>query len=198
MDRTTARRALSSYLEAPAVGLVDRLGLSPNGVTLLGLLVAGGSAYLLSVGYLLAGGLVLLASGALDLLDGALARATDRVSPSGALLDSVVDRISEAVVLLGLLVFYMRDSTIEGTVLVYLALVGSLMVSYMRARAEGLGIECKTGVMTRPERVIVLVIGLVVAEWWPVAVLVVLATIALLTFLTSGQRLLHTWREFGR
>ena len=198
MDRTSARRALSSYLEAPAVGLVDRLGLSPNGVTLLGLLVAGGSAYLLSVGHLLAGGLVLLASGSLDLLDGALARSTGRVSASGALLDSVVDRISEAVVLLGLLVFYLRDSSTEGAVLVYLALVGSMMVSYLRARAEGLGIECKTGVMTRPERVIILVAGLVVAHWWPVTVLVVLATIAMFTFLTSGQRLVHTWRELSR
>ena len=143
MNRATARRVLTSYLEQPVTGLLARLGVSPNGLTLLGLVVAGASAYLLSVGLLWAGGIVLLASGVFDLFDGALARATGRASRFGALLDSVVDRVSEMVVLLGLLILYIQSSSAEGLVLVYLALAGSVLVSYLRARAEGLGIECR-------------------------------------------------------
>ena len=195
MNRATARRVLTSYLEQPVTGLLARLGVSPNGLTLLGLVVAGASAYLLSVGLLWAGGIVLLASGVFDLFDGALARATGRASRFGALLDSVVDRVSEMVVLLGLLILYMQSPSAEGLVLVYLALAGSVLVSYLRARAEGLGIECRVGIMTRPERVVALGIGLVLGHWWPVAVLVVLAAVAGLAFFTSVQRLFHSWAE---
>ena len=194
MNRIAARRVVSSYLETPVVALLGRLGLSPNAVTLLGLAVAGASAYLLSVGNLWAGGVVLLASGAFDFFDGALARAVGRTSSIGALLDSVVDRVSEAAVLLGLLVYYLQRDSTEGAVLVYLALAGSIMVSYLRARAEGLGIECNVGVMTRPERVALLGISLLVAQWRTLAVLVALGAIAGLAFLTSAQRMLHTWR----
>jgi len=194
MNRADARRVLSSYLEQPVAGALAKMGLTPNIITLLGLAVAGASAYLISIGSLWAGGIVLLASGVFDLFDGALARLTGRTSKFGALLDSVVDRVSEAVILLGLLVFYIQRSCTEGLVLVYLALAGSIMVSYLRARAEGLGIECNVGVMTRPERVVTLGIGLIVGQWWPTVVLIVLGVIAGLTFLTTVQRLIHAWR----
>ena len=197
LSRTAARRIISSHLEVPVVTFLARLGIASSTVTLLGLLVAGASAYLLSKGYLWAGGVVLFASGLFDLFDGALARATGRVTSFGALLDSVVDRLSEAVVLVGLLVFYLQRSSSEGVVLVYLALTGSVMVSYLRARAEGLGIECKVGIMTRPERVATLGIGLVVGHWWSTAVLVALGAIAGLTLLTSLQRLLQARKTFG-
>ena len=194
MNRTSVRRALSTYLEAPAARFLARLGLSPNALTLLGLAGAGGSAFLLSTGHLLAGGIVFLASAVLDLFDGALARATDRVSSVGALLDSVADRVSEMVVLLGLLLFYLHRSSMEGVLLVYLALGGSVMVSYLRARAEGLRVDCRVGVMTRPERVGVLGIGLLVGHWWLTGVAVALGIVAGLAFLTSIQRLIHVMR----
>ena len=193
MNRTAARKVVSSYLETPVVAILRRIGLSPNSVTLLGLVVAGASAYLLSIGNLWAGGVVLLASGMFDFFDGALARASGRASSFGALLDSVVDRLSEAAVLLGLLVYYLQQDSTEGAVLVYLALAGSIMVSYLRARAEGLGIECKVGIMTRPERVALLGIALLIGEWRTLAVLVALGVIAGLAFLTSAQRMLHSW-----
>ena len=153
MNRATGRKLLSSYFEAPATRLLTALGLSPNAITMIGLLGAVASAVLLGLGYLGAGGAALLLSGMLDVLDGAVARATGKASPSGALLDSVVDRVSEAVVLLGLLVFYLDDQsafnsvfTSElGLLLVYVALAGSVMVSYMRARAEGLGVDASGG-----------------------------------------------------
>ena len=194
MNRSAARRVLSSYLEVPVARFLARVGLTPNSVTVAGLAGSGASAYLVSTGRLWLGGVVFLASGAFDLLDGALARETGRTSRFGALLDSVADRVSEAVVLLGLLIFYIERSSTEGTILVYLALAGSIMVSYLRARSEGLGMECKVGIMTRPERVVTLAAGLVIGHWWLTAVLVALGAIAGLTLFTSVHRLIHAWK----
>ncbi len=195
MNRIAARRVVTLYFEQPVAAALAKLGLTPNLVTLLGLVVAGASSYLIAIGSLWAGSVVLLASGLFDLLDGALARSTGRESSFGALLDSVVDRLSEAIVLLGLLVFYMQRGSTEGMTLVYLALVGSVMVSYLRARSEGLGIDCKVGIMTRPERVVTLGIGLIVGHWWPLGVLIALGVIGGLTLLTTFQRVFHTWRS---
>ncbi len=127
-----------------------------------------------------------------DLFDGALARATGRVTRFGALLDSVVDRVSEAIVLFGLLVYYLSRSETAGVLLVYLALASSLMVSYLRARSEGLGVDCKVGVMTRLERVAVLSAGLVAGHWVPNLLLAALAAIAALSIATTVHRSLHT------
>ena len=208
--RTAARGLIATYLEDPITGLLSRLGLSPNALTLAGLVIAGAAAYLAASGLLIAAGLVLLASGAFDLLDGALARATGRVTRFGGLLDSVTDRVSEAVVLLGILIFYTETNQaaatgpvfITGTwawtvepVLVYLALSGSVMVSYIRARAEALGISCEEGLMTRPERVIALSAALVAAHWWTQALTLVLAIIAIITALTAVQRLITVRRR---
>jgi CDP-diacylglycerol--glycerol-3-phosphate 3-phosphatidyltransferase len=197
MNRASARKAVAVYLEAPVAGLLARTGVSPNLLTLLGLSVAGASAYAIGVGQLWLGGVLVLTAGVFDLFDGALARATGRASRFGALLDSTADRISEAAVLLGLLVFFALDESVEGVVLVYLALVGSLMVSYLRARAEGLGIECRVGLMTRPERVATIGGALIVGHWAEIAVLVALGVVAGLTTFTTGHRLFHAWRALG-
>ena len=197
MKRDVARKAIARYFELPAAAALSRVGLGPNAVTLLGLGIAGVSAYLIATGNLLAGGVVLLASGVFDMLDGALARSTGKTTRFGALLDSVVDRLSEALVLLGLLLYYTLEGPEWGSALVYAALVGSLMVSYLRARSEGLGIECKVGVMQRPERVAVLGVGLMAGHWLPAAALGALAAIAALTLLTMCQRLAHSWRSLG-
>ncbi len=195
MNRVSARQALSTYIEQPVAGVLARLGVSPNAVTFAGLLGAAIAAWLISEGILWAGGLVMLFAGALDMFDGALARSTGQDSAFGALLDSVVDRVSEIIALLGILLYYLRADSLEGAVLVYLAVGGSVMVSYLRARSEGLGINCKIGIMTRPERVVALGVGLIIGHWLPVATLVALGAIAALTILTTAQRLFHTGRE---
>ena len=198
MNRASIRQAINAYVELPVARGLARLGVSPNAVTFAGLAGAGVSAYLISEGLFWAGGVVMLLAGILDLFDGALARATGQDSDFGALLDSVIDRVSEIVVLLGLLLFYTRNGSVEGSVLVYLAAGGSVMVSYLRARSEGLGIECKVGIMTRPERVAALGFGLIIGHWLPNVVLAVLGAIAALTILTTAQRLFHTWRSLKR
>lgn len=194
IGRDQARRAISNYVETPVALLMGRMGLTPNLVTIIGLLIAVVAAYLIGVGLWWAGGLVALFAGIFDMFDGALARMTGRASDFGALLDSTIDRVSEAVVLLGVLAYYVTNDNDIGALLVYAALVGSIMVSYMRARSEGLGIECKVGVMQRPERVALTGLGLIVAHWIPVVMLIALGLITALTVYTAVHRLTHTWR----
>ena len=194
IGRDETRRALSNYVETPVALFMGRVGLTPNLVTIIGLLIAAAAAYLIGAGLWWAGGLVALFAGIFDMFDGALARATGRASDFGALLDSTIDRVSEAVVLLGVLAFYLTSDNDIGALLVYATLVGSIMVSYMRARSEGLGIECKVGVMQRPERVALTGLGLIVAHWIPVVMLIVLGLITALTVFTAIHRLVHTSR----
>ena len=190
------RSILSPIVDGIARVLV-RLGFSPSGLTVIGVLVAAVAAALIAQGMLAVGGVVVLVAGVFDMFDGAVARMTDRATKFGAFFDSVMDRVSEAIVLLGLLWFYLEDGEQLGAVLVYVAIVGSTMVSYARARAEGLGIECKGGLMQRPERVASLGVGIIVGQWWEPAVLIVLGVIAVLTVVTTVQRVVETARGAG-
>ena len=188
--RSRARRVSTRYFEEPLARSLMAVGLTPNRVTLLGLLVSVGCAYLLSQGMFLAGGAVLILAGMMDMVDGALARRSGTASPRGALLDSVVDRVAEATVFLGLLVYYLEPVSATEIVLINVSLVGSFMVSYLRARGEGLGVDCRVGIMTRPERVVALAIGLLLGQ-----VTIALAVIAVLTVFTSLHRFWHIHRE---
>ena len=198
MNRARLRQTFSDLVETPVTGLLARLGVPPNAITLAGLPAAGAAAYLVSTSQLWPAGVVVLAAGLLDLMDGALARATRKVTRFGGLLDSVTDRITESIVLLGLLVMFVHEASMEGAVLAFVSVVSSVMVSYVRARAEGLGVECEVGVMTRPERVVALGAGLIVAHWWPTAILIVLGALSALAVLTTWQRVQHVRRELDR
>lgn len=182
---------------APAL-LLGRLGFTPNGLTILGSLLTASVGLLVANGWFTAAGLCLWLFSATDTLDGALARATNRVSRFGAFLDSVCDRVAEACVFFGLLWYYQSSSNQVGVALTYLALVGSLMVSYSRARAEGIGLEAAdVGWFQRPERIIALGIGLLLAPALSQALLLVLALLAVLTGVTVLQRVLHVARTLG-
>lgn len=189
MNREATRTALARYFEVPIARALSAVGISPNMLTLAGLLVAGASAYLVSEGWLLVGGIVLLASGPFDMLDGAVARFRGTVSRFGALLDSTADRVAEAGLLLGLAIYLYREDDLTGVALAFGALAGSMTVSYLRARGEGLGVSSRSGIMTRPERVVTLGVGLMVAQWWGPFATIVVGVIAGLTILTSIQRL---------
>jgi CDP-diacylglycerol--glycerol-3-phosphate 3-phosphatidyltransferase len=191
--RTQARKASTRYLEEPLARLLKAMGLSPNKVTILGLLTGAACAYLLSMGNFVGGGALLILSGVMDMADGALARRYGNASPRGALLDSTIDRVAEATVFLGLLVFYLDPLSIPEALLVNLALFGSFMVSYLRARGEGLGVDCKVGIMTRPERVLVLAVGLLIGQ-----AAIALAIIAALSFLTAIHRFWHIYRALPK
>ena len=168
----------------PIVRLLIALRITPNVITVVGFLGAVGAAALIATGELLIGGVVLLLAGALDLFDGALARATGRAGPVGALLDSTLDRASEAAVLFGVLLYQLDRGNNEEAALAFVALAGSFLVSYVRTRAGELGFEVAEGLATRPERVVVLGLGLLTG-WLRVALWI----LAIATVLTALQRL---------
>jgi CDP-diacylglycerol--glycerol-3-phosphate 3-phosphatidyltransferase len=191
LGRDDAKRIFTDNFGLPIALFMGRMGISPNGLTVFGVVIAGSAAYLASIGQFWGAGAILLFSSVFDLFDGALARATDRVSPFGALLDSSIDRVSEAIVFLGLLGYYLTRDDDTGVILVFVALAASLMVSYVRARSEGLGIENRVGIMTRTERVILLVGGLIVGHWVPVVLLIAVGVMAVLAMVTTAHRLFH-------
>ena len=172
-----------------AAGALARSGITPNQVTLAGMLATFVAAALAGFGYLVPAGLVLAFSGTFDILDGALARATNRMYPYGAFLDSTTDRYSEIAVYLGIAAYFMNHPSRwhPATIIaVFAALAGSLLVSYVRARAQSLGFKCDSGLFARPERVVATVIGLLLGP--PVLDLLMFA-LALLTNLTVIQRI---------
>lgn len=174
--------------------LLGRSGISPNTITCIGFVLTLAVTYTLAIGHLALGGVLVLLTSAFDMLDGALARATDRKSAFGAFFDSTVDRYTEALILLGLLFYYERHGVMGWEIpLVYLSIVGSLMVSYTRARAEALGFDGKVGLLARPERIILLAFGLLVG-WHSFAV----AILAIFTNFTAAQRVYHVWRQDRR
>jgi CDP-diacylglycerol--glycerol-3-phosphate 3-phosphatidyltransferase len=189
-DPRAALRERTSGLLTAVVRPLARAGISPNVLTLVGFLAMLGVACVLAMGHERVGGVLIVAVGLFDALDGALARSTGKTSSFGAFLDSTLDRFAEIALYLGLLYLYREDPV--AVILVYLAITGSLMVSYARARAEGLGLECKVGWFTRLERLATLVIGLLV-ERTILAVLVV----AVFSNLTAVQRMWHVWRATG-
>jgi CDP-diacylglycerol--glycerol-3-phosphate 3-phosphatidyltransferase len=189
---TLLPRSVPRGLIDPVALAIARTGLTPNALTALGLVGSLGAAALVAGGYFLAGGLVVLAAAALDLLDGALARATGRVTAFGGVFDSVLDRLGEAAVLGGVLFHFSEGGHRQEVVLAFIAVVGSIMVSYVRARAEGAGLRLREGIFTRPERVIVLGLGLIVDQ-----MRIALWILAVLTVFTVLQRLYVVWRGLG-
>lgn len=188
------RKSISNCVTQPIVNLLARTPLTPNAVTWLGFCINIGAAVLVVTEHLFAAGFVVLIAGLFDMLDGALARVTNRVTRFGGILDSTLDRLSEAVVLLALLAVFAREQQVAESVLAGAALLGSLMVSYLRAKMERLGIECKVGLFTRPERVIVLALGLLLSQF-DYALVTALAVITFFSFFTAGQRLYYAWRQ---
>jgi phosphatidylglycerophosphate synthase len=174
----------------PIVRALVAVGITPNMLTVVGFLGNVAAAYLVATGELVTGGVLVLVFSAMDMLDGAVARATGKASPSGAMFDSVLDRLSEAAVLGGILIYQLDMENHEEAVLAFWAVVGSLMVSYVRARAEGLGImTMRSGLFTRPERVVVTGVALLFGWLRPA-----LWLLAVVTLLTMAQRL---WTSRG-
>jgi CDP-diacylglycerol--glycerol-3-phosphate 3-phosphatidyltransferase len=188
------RKTAGNRLTRLIVQLLSKTPVSPDVITWTGFLLTLGAAALIITEHLFAAGFVVLIAGFFDMLDGVLARTTNRVTRFGGILDSTLDRLSEAALLLGILVVYAREQSMLGIIFVGLVLISSLLVSYIKARAEALGLECEVGIFTRPERVVVLAIGLLLSQI-DYALTVVLGIIMVFSFFTAGQRLLHVWRQ---
>ena len=191
----------------PLIKGMIKVGITPNFITTTGFLlniVAAGifvyaAAYkpensLTLIGW---GGFIILFAGLFDMMDGRLARMGNMSSTFGALWDSTLDRYSELFTLFGIAIYFLLDGWIGSGVVTFLAMVGSVMVSYVRARAEGIGIECKVGFMQRPERVVVTSIGAIFcgiyANMWVLSVPMML--IAVLANITAFWRVWHCYKQ---
>jgi CDP-diacylglycerol---glycerol-3-phosphate 3-phosphatidyltransferase len=190
----SSRKALARYVTGPIVHLLAKTPVTPNTLTICSLLVTLVAAVLIVFNQLIAAALVMLFASFFDILDGALARSTNRVTKFGAALDSSLDRLAEAAIFIGLTIFYAIDGSILGVALSGAAMVTSLMVSYTRARAEGLGIDCQVGIFTRSERIAALVIGLLLSHFG-IILTGILMLIIVLSSITVGQRLYHIWKN---
>ncbi|MBA7698114.1 Phosphatidylinositol phosphate synthase [subsurface metagenome] len=182
-------------LAEPVGRVVAKTRVPPNFLTILGFLFNVGVAWMISRGpdlFPIAGFLIIVA-GIFDLLDGAVARHTNKATKFGALLDSTLDRLSEAVLLFGLLWYFVwqQDTSLE-VILIFAIIVGSLLISYVRARAEGLGLDAEVGIMRRTVRILTLSIGLMLSPFGPL-LLVTLWGLAILTNLTAVHRLIYVW-----
>lgn len=181
------------WLTDPIVGVLAGVGVTPNMLTLAGVLGNAGAATLAARGDFLPAGIVMLAASSLDLLDGALARATGKVTRFGSVFDAVMDRVSEAAVLFGLLYYFSDRGGREEELLIFAALVASFLVSYTRARAETVDIPLREGLFGRAERVILLGIGLMIDQ-----VTVALWVLAVAAGVTAIQRLVLVWLRARR
>lgn len=207
-------RSLAQGLFAPLVTGMASLGLRPNHLTILGFVISVGAGWAFAIGRFRTGAVLAIVAGLFDILDGQLARRTNSITRFGAFFDSTLDRLADAALLLGFAAYYviqLADMAVNPArvlanlrlglepitfallaLLAMLAAVGSFMVSYARARAEGLGLECRVGWFERPER-IVLVIIMGFAGIGPVIPAGLLILVGL-TFATAFQRMAHVWK----
>jgi CDP-diacylglycerol---glycerol-3-phosphate 3-phosphatidyltransferase len=185
------RKAAARYVTGPLVQLIAKTKLTPNDLTWIGFGVIAAGAVLVVSGHMLAAGFVVLGASFFDLLDGALARGTNRVTQYGSVLDSSLDRAAESLLFGSIAAFYSWHPGPQSAVIILMSVIAmstSFLVSYVRARAEGAGLKCEVGLLTRAERIGLLIIGL----WCSginYALLVILSVIALLSLITAGQRL---------
>lgn len=192
----------------PIIKGMIKMGITPNMVTTIGFVGNVVAAFLfihasqltpLSMGFSWIGwgGAIVLFSGLFDMMDGRLARLGNMSTTFGAFWDSTLDRYSELFSLFGITLYLMTASGIWAGVITFLALVGSIMVSYVRARAEGLGIECKVGLMQRPERVVVTALAAIITGitnnlWWLIGGMTLIAVLA---NVTAFWRVAHCYKQ---
>ena len=184
------------------------IGITANMVTFFGFVVNLIATFYFATGRLVTGGILILFGGSFDMIDGAVARAQRNPGASGALLDSVIDRYSEGFLLLGALIYFYNLESLLGIVLAFSAWFGSILVSYVRARAEGLQVTCKVGLMQRPERIILLGAGTVlqgallhklpILQSTGMILLCTLGILTLTSHITAIHRLIFTYQELSR
>jgi CDP-diacylglycerol--glycerol-3-phosphate 3-phosphatidyltransferase len=207
---------------SPIIELLIKTGITPNGLTLIGFIITIASTAILIVGaemrmrvdyrYIMWFGIILLIAGVFDMLDGQLARKTNKITKFGALFDSVIDRYSEMIMFFGIAYYLVSYHYFLSGVFAFFAMIGSIMVSYIRARSEGLGVECKIGIMQRPERILTIGISAIlygvvsyysgsfkiIVDWIPFPLIenisiftIPIFILAVLTNYTAFQRLNH-------
>lgn len=177
----------------PIGALLRRTGLSPDHLTILGVVVAIGAGVAIGSGHLLLGFVLVILAALPDLLDGALAKASNQVSQRGAFFDSVIDRVTDAILFSGVAYFYAAGKHPLNSMLPFGIMAVSAVISYERAKAESLGLEAKGGIMERAERIILLLLGLLITQ----LLLPILWVMLVLCVVTAVQRFIKVWKQAG-
>lgn len=175
----------SHFLDKPLTPLAKAFPINPNIITFIGMIVTSFSGFIIPFNLFL-GGIFILAGGAFDLLDGILARVNGRVTRFGALFDSTLDRIADGFIFLGIAWHFFRISDVEAFIVTLLCMIASYLISYVRARAEGLGVSCNVGIIERPERLVLLAFGCITSFLYYTVVV-----LTILSWITVGQRILY-------
>lgn len=181
-------KGFSEIILNPIIVLLNKTGASPDILTITGLLINIIGAYLIIKGNLILSGIIILFASIFDMLDGFLARKMDRKTKFGGFLDSVTDRISEGAIYLGILIYYLNSNSYFNSVIVYCVMFLSFLISYTRARAGGLKIDCEEGIFTRTERIITLILGLLLSNYFN-SLFYALLIIGLFSIITIIQRI---------
>ncbi len=179
-------------LMQPVVDFFIKLELNPNFFTTIGFILTIVASVLFATGNVRWAGVIVLLAGTFDIVDGKVARLSNRVTKFGALYDSTLDRYAEVIMFFGLAFFFVEQDMYIRSITVSFALGGSIMVSYVRARAEALGFECKVGIMQRPERIVYIGFGAIFHLY---ALSFALFMIAVLANITAVQRIYHVWKQ---
>lgn len=179
---------LGHFLDRPLSSVTQRIPFSPNALTVIGFLITVTAALIFPYNLRL-GGILILFGGVFDMLDGIVARTTGKTTKFGAFLDSVLDRFSDALLFLAATWYFAQRDDYTGALVCLGTLVGAFLISYTRARAEGLGESCHTGLMERPERVVLLAFGAITGWLLPIMWIMLV-----LTYMTVMQRIYHVWR----
>lgn len=177
------------FLDKPLEPLAIRITIHPNILTIIGFFITLFASAILPL-HLKIGGLFILLGGFFDLLDGAVARSNNKNTRFGAFLDSTLDRCSDFFIFFAIGCYFAKINSLEGILLTSASLLGAFMISYIRARAEGLGIQCNVGLMERPERIILIAIGCLTG--WLFYIMILLF---FFTYLTVIQRILHVYKS---
>ncbi|WP_333652163.1 CDP-alcohol phosphatidyltransferase family protein [Dissulfurispira sp.] len=179
---------LGHFLDKPLAPIAKKISISPNILTILGFLITAAAAVSIPFNPL-TGGLLILLGGFFDMLDGIVARTNGKSTKFGALLDSTLDRYSDSFIFIAVAWYFFDMDDLAGVIFTAGSLVGALLISYVRARAEGIGVECTTGLMERPERVVLLAFGCIAGWLFPVIV-----ALFFFSHATAIQRILHVYK----
>ena len=187
--RTNLKSGINNILNISIIPLLIKLKLTPNKITVVGLLSSIITMILIAEGYLLISGVMIIISSLFDLIDGSLARYTNSASKLGGFFDAVIDRISESIIYLGLLIYFVNDS--HTAIIIFLSALINQLVSYVKSKYESYGIEGEVGIFTRTERVIVLSLALILGSYNLFILYLLLYVSILLSFISLIQRLIY-------
>lgn len=179
----------SQILDKPLAPLAKALPINPNTITFIGMLITSSAGVFIPYN-LFWGGMVILLGGFFDLLDGIVARVNGRATKFGAVLDSTFDRVADGFIFFGIAYYYYRKNDPDGFIITLLCMIASFLISYVRARAEGVGLQCKIGIIERPERLIILSFGCITSLLYPVLVI-----LSILSWITVLQRIFYVKKQ---